>query len=81
MADGAVSSNKLADDIINSLNEMEEAKAVNRQSQRVSMAPALYNAMATDQYAYACHMHNLLLYAQPLQKPRPTYKRKGWLPL
>jgi hypothetical protein len=80
MADGAVSSNKLAEDIINSLNEMEGVKAVNRQAPKVVlMAPALNNAMTTDQHAYAWHMQNLLLYSQ--QKPRPTHNRIGWLPL
>lgn len=80
MADGAVSSDKLAEDIINSLNEMEGAKAVNRQAPKVVlMVSAVNNAMATDHHAYAWHMQNLLLHSQ--QKPRPTYKRIGWLPL
>jgi hypothetical protein len=82
MADGAVSSNKLADDIINSLKDMEEAQTENRPVQGlVSIAPSLYNTKATDQHAYAFHMQDLLPYAQQSQKPRPTYNRKGWLPL
>ncbi|HEX6430130.1 MAG TPA: hypothetical protein VF008_20690 [Niastella sp.] len=82
MADGTVSSNKLAEDIINSLNEMEEAHTANKQTQRlISMSTPLYNAMVSDQNAYARHMQHLLLYDQLLQKPRPTNNRKGWLPL
>ena len=82
MADGAVSSNKLAEDIINSLNEMEEAQAFNKNAQKMGLkSPSLNYAMAADQHVYAWHMQNVLLHAQLLQKPRPTYNRKGWLPL
>jgi hypothetical protein len=81
MADGAVSSNILADDIINSLKDLEEAQTANRQEDGlVSIAPSLYNTMATDQHAYSFYMQNLLPYAQQTQKPRPTYNRKGRYP-
>jgi hypothetical protein len=80
MADGVISSDKLAEDIINSLKGMEEAKVVKRQTSKVVfMASPRANAMATDQHAYAWHMQNLLLHSQ--QKPRPTHNRIGWLPL
>ena len=82
MADGAVSSNKLADDINNSLKDMKD-DAQTASTQRQGLKPGalpLYNVIATDQYAYACHMQNLLPDVQQSPKPRPTYNRKGWLP-
>jgi hypothetical protein len=79
MADGIVSSNKLSEVIINSLNEMEEAKAVNKQAPKPVLMAPFNNAFAADQHVYAWHMQNLLLHSQ--QKPRPTHNRTGWLPL
>jgi hypothetical protein len=81
MADGTVSTDKLADILINSL---ENNNSGNRTGKPVSrLMPVACRQEGTTgnaPYTYAAYMHDLFGRLQPLPKPRrTTVKKSGWL--
>lgn len=81
MADGTASTDKLAEILVNSLENFNSGSRAGKSA--ASIMPVAYTAQAAignERETYAAYMQRLLMRLQPLPKPRrTTVKKSGWL--
>jgi hypothetical protein len=81
MADGTASTDKLAEILINSLENFNSGSSTGKTA--LNIMPVAYGqqaAIGNSPNTYAMYMQDLISRLQPLPKPRrTTVKKSGWL--